>query len=461
MKKSLVVIIADQLSFRALPFYGNEHVKTPHIDKFFEQGFVFENAYTACPLCLPARSAMWSGHFPHQTKAMSNAGLLTNPDLPASMPSLGDRLSDAGYKCVHFGKTHDAGSLRGFDIIPNVDREDIASDVYAYNYDSFRDIDTCEKATNFFKDVGDDPFAVILDFYNPHNICGFTGHAASLAENAIGDLPPLPPNFEVDDMASRPLPVQYLCCTHNRQQQATQWEPLRFQQYLAAYYHYIEMLDRQLGEIFDALVASGQLEQTVICLSADHGDNMGARRMTTKHSSFYEETTHIPLLFAGAGIPNGSSEALVSHLDFLPTFCSVLGVEIESTLWGTDLQALMLDESKRAHDYVVSEWHSEWGTTVEPCRMLRNDTFKYTLYRENEAEELYDMVEDPYEMRNLINDADYAQPLATCRQQMAEHFKNTDDEFLSMEFVADARWRSHKPGFKNHEGPTAPQVMLK
>lgn len=458
MKKSLLVIIADQLSFRALSVYGNEHVKTPHLDAFFKDGYVFDNAYTTCPLCLPARSALWSGRYAHETGAMSNGRLLENPLLPESMPSLGDRLSSAGYRCVHLGKTHDSGALRGFEIIESGMREEISSDTYVYNYDSWKDIDTCDNTITVLKEIGNQPFAVIADFNNPHNICNFTARADSLDEDAIADLPPLPPNFNIDDMETRPLPVQYLCCSHNRQQQAAHWQEIHFRQYIAAYYHYIEMLDQQLGEVFAALEASGQQDNTVVCFCADHGDNMGSRRMTTKHSSFYEETVHVPLRFAGPGIPAGRSAALVSHLDLLPTFCAALDVPVEDELWGKALQPVMNGECDAVHDYVASEWYSEWGFTIEPCRMIRGDRFKYTRYIEGGAEELYDMQDDPYELHNLAADPQSAAIMVEQRVLFERYLEETNDDFLNMEIKVDERWRSHAPGFHHHQGPTAPQL---
>ncbi len=458
MSKNLLVIISDQLSFRGLNIYGNDRVKTPNLDSFFKDGFIFDNAYTTCPLCQPARSALWSGWHPHNTGAMSNGRWMDVPQLSKDVTTLGERLGEAGYNCIHLGKTHDAGSLRGFDCTPQEEPQDLQSDVYVYNYDTWRDIDNTRRTVDTLNTIGDDKFALIVDFNNPHNICNFCAFADTLAEDAIPDLPPLPPNFDVPDMETRPLPVQYLCCSHNRQRQATQWNDLQFRQYIAAYYHYVELLDSQLGEVFAALEASGKKDDTIVCFCADHGDNMAARRMTTKHSSFYEETTHVPLFFAGKDIPGGRSEALVSHLDLVPTFCSMLGVEIQEDLWGDDLCPVMAGEKDDVHDFVVSEWHSEWGTTVEPCRMLRSKDFKYTRYRENEAEELYDLRNDPYEIKNLVNDAAYAEQLNQHRALLDKHMQDTDDGFPQMDIDIDPRWRSHAPGFRNHEGPTAPEL---
>ena len=459
-QKNLLVIISDQLSFRALNLYDNSAVKTPILDKFFADGFVFDNAYAACPLCLPARSAMWSGHFPHQTGAMSNAGLLENPDLSEAIPSLGEYLGKAGYNCIHIGKEHDAGALRGFERMPGGSNDEEKDETWGYNMDTFRDVHTTMQACDRLSTIGSDPFAVIVDFQNPHNICGFTSHNNELPDGVIKDLPELLPNFDCDDFESRPLPVQYLCCEHNRQQQSCGWSKEKWQRYVAAYYHYITYVDQQIGDVLAALEASGQAENTIVCFSADHGDNMGSRRMATKHCSFYEETTHIPLMFAGPGIPKGRSDALVSHLDFLPTFCSLLGVDTDEQLWGKKLADIMCNNAA-GHDFVISEWYSEWGTTIEPCRMLRGPKWKYTSYREENAEELYDLENDPYELKNLAPLAEYADTLAEQREIFKQHVADTNDDFFNMEWKADKRWRSHKPGYHHHEGPTAPQVMLK
>jgi choline-sulfatase len=191
MKKepNSLLILIDQAAWKALPAYGNRHVCTPNIDRIFDQGVAFSQAYTPCPLCQPARGAFWTGLFPHQTGNLSNGRLDPVPLLPDSIPTLGEFFSRAGYLTIHFGKQHDAGSLRGFELEPlktlPVDRPP----ALPLNDDTFQDRYTTEKTVEFLSGATHIPFFAIADLNNPHNICGWVGEN----QGAHIDLPP-PPN---------------------------------------------------------------------------------------------------------------------------------------------------------------------------------------------------------------------------------------------------------------------------
>ena len=107
---------------------------------------------------------------------------------------------------------------------------------------------------------------------------------------------------------------------------------------------------------------------------------------------------------------------------------------------------------------VLAEWHTEWGTTVEPGRMLRSERYKYTVYREEDGEELFDLAEDPGETRNLAPDPGHADVLCEHRRLLAEAMAATDDDFGALSWLADPRWRSHAPGYHAHVGSCAPMA---
>ena len=112
--KNILIIICDQLSATALSAYGNTYSSTPNLDGLAAGSAVMEYAYTSCPLCQPARASFWTSRYPHQTgvalqpaRSRLSSGFRRDSDA-------GELFSHAGYDCVHFGKTHDYGALRGF-----------------------------------------------------------------------------------------------------------------------------------------------------------------------------------------------------------------------------------------------------------------------------------------------------------------------------------------------------------
>ncbi len=330
------------------------------------------------------------------------------------------------------------------------------------NYDTLRDNDTTDKAAAWLRDPGETPFIAVADLNNPHNICGWVGENSAYDGPAEpvpvpGELPPLPENFRVEDMAERPLPVQHICCSHRRLTQAAHWSETMYRHYIAAYQHYTELADRKIGLILDALHSTGAGENTLVLIMADHGDGQAHHGMVTKQTSFYEETTRVPFILQGPGIPADGAAIdtpLVSLLDLMPTLCDYADIAAPTGIRGRSVLPLVRGETTDHHPYVVSEWHTEFGFVISPGRMLRTPHYKYTRYLEGDGEELYDMVNDPGETRTLIHDPAYADVLNEHRRLLDEHLRRTNDPFPDLEVVAAPRWRNHPPGYTNHQGPS-------
>jgi len=202
-KKNILLIICDQLSAQALPAWGNSFAKTPNINSIVENGVRFENAFTTCPLCQPARASFWTGRYPHQTGVLSNGRRHRVPELPETIPTLGETFAEFGYKTVHFGKQHDAGSLRGFEITPIAERDlkDV-NPAWPVNYDSRQDRYTRAQAVGFLTRHDDKiPYFAVVDMNNPHDVCNWIGEFQGKNElvTVDCDLPPLPENLYRDD----------------------------------------------------------------------------------------------------------------------------------------------------------------------------------------------------------------------------------------------------------------------
>lgn len=470
-RPNILLLVADQLSQQAVGAYGHRPAATPRIDRLASQGVRFERAYSPSPLCTPARAAFWTGLLPHATGVMSNGHGFPIPPLDEAIPTLGELFTGAGYQAVHFGKQGCGDALRGFDIRPTGKGEaEPEAPSWTLSADTFRDVHTTEQAVAFLDGEVRDPFIMVADLNNPHDICHWVGENAGphedvpLPEGAL--LPPLPDNFEIDDIERRPRPIQYLCCAHRRLAQAAGWSRENYRHYLAAYHHYVNRADRCIGRILDALGRSAAAEDTLIVFFSDHGDGMARHRMVTKHTSFYEQTVRVPLIFAGrgvAGAARGATAPLASLLDLVPTLCEAAGIDPPGrchgrSLWPWVQSSGEVAEPPDAPGYVTAQWHTEWGHTIEPGRMIRTDRYKYTRFIEGEGEELYDLWSDPGEQRTLIDDPAHAAALQTHRRLLAECAERTQDPFFEMDCKADARWRSHPPGYPNHEGPAAPDA---
>jgi len=452
-KPNVLVIVCDQLSWKALPVYGNRYARTPNIDRIADRSVRFSRCYTGTALCMPTRASFWTGRLPHETGVLSNGRNHPTPPIPRDTRTLGSLFSDAGYHTAHFGKTHDAGGLSGFGHIEPVKEAPVeGTDAWPVNYDTKQDRYTTPRVVEFLDQHEGDSFLAVADLNNPHNICGWVGNNEGPHDDVPipVDLPPLPPNFRDADFGKRPLPVQYICCSHNRLSQAAQWNERNYRHYLAAYHHYIGLVDAEIGLILDALESRRDADDTLVVFMADHGDGMGAHRMVTKQVSFIEETNHVPFMIAGPGVENAGvtlTEPLISLVDLLPTLCDYTGIQAPDGLWGRSLVPWL--EGKRdgsPHEYIAGEWHTEWGYTISPGRMIRTPRYKYTRYIEGEGEELYDLQRDPGETRTLAGNPSYRNVLKEHRALLDDHVRETGDPFFRLSFKADPRWRSHTPG---------------
>lgn len=467
---NILVIVSDQLTWRALPCYGDTFAKTPNIDRIAKNAVIFDKTYTPFPLCAPARAAFWTSRYPHETHVLSNGRKYPFPNIPQDMPTLGEAFTKAGYEAVHFGKKHDLGSLRGFtcnDETGSLPCEDCAA--WPAGMDSKADRYTTVECVKYLNErpASDTPYIMVADLINPHDICSWIGKNAFEHEDVPlpegEELPELPDNFDFNDIENRPIGVQYICCSHNRQAMAAPWTRENYRHYLAAYYHYISVMDAEVGRILDALEARPDYDNTLIVFMADHGDGMTSRGHVTKQVNMYEEITRVPLMFTGAGVVNGGrhiNDNCVSSLDLVPTLCDLAGIEGLPLMRGLSLAPYITGKGKiPEREYVVSTWTTEWGYTVSPGRMIRTNEYKYTKYTEDGAEELFDMLNDPMEKINQAKNPAYTQALDHMRALLADHIEKTNDDFYNVTPWAGKRWRSHKVGYKYHKGHAAPFVI--
>lgn len=456
--KNFVIFQLDQLSWRALGACGS----TPNIDRLAENGISAEAAYCPCPLCQPSRAALWSGQHSHRNRVWSNGRSWPVTPLDESFPALGEEFRRAGYETRHFGKKHDGGALRGFTcsdegelVIPDERPE------FPFNMDTYADAYTLSETKKFLSEWSyDRPLLMVVDFINPHNICGWVGRNKGPHPVRVeGKLPPLPENYVFDDIENRPLPVQYLCCSHVRQSQTVGWSDDNFREYIAAYHYYLSVADRYIGEIMKALEASPIGDDITYVFLSDHGDNLASRGSVTKQVTLYEEVTRVPFIISGKGVKaRGSARGICSTLDLFPTLLSLAGLPVPLGLDGMDISSMAENGTLPDRPYVTSEWFTEWGYTISPGRMIRRGDVKYIRYLEGNGEELYFLDEDPHEKVNRASDASVRNTLHEMRALLDKYVTETDDPFFTLEVKADRRWRSHKCGYQNHEGKTAPEM---
>ena len=173
----------------------------------------------------------------------------------------------------------------------------------------------------------------------------------------------------------------------------------------ANYYGMISLIDHSVGRIIACLSENNILDETIIIYTSDHGDHMGERGLYLKGPMLYDSLINVGMIARGPGIPAGSSEiAPVTTLDVGATFCDYAGTSLPIEAQSLSLRDCLAGKGS-PHDAVYSEWDvapSRCGVRLD-LRTVHNGDAKLTLELQSGEGELYNMINDPNEMRNLWN----------------------------------------------------------
>lgn len=426
-KPNIVIIMTDQQFAGAMScVMGNQYLKTPNMDLLAERGVRFTNAYTPNPLCLPMRTCMATGLYPHETGVLAN----NNKKINAKEYSfMGKIFKDAGYETGYFGKWHIAlkeeeKDIHGFDVMfpkSNLD---------------------AEPAVEFIKRKHDKPFFAVASFLSPHEICQWARKeelpGGPISELPVLDkLPPLKTNFSIPQNETDIMAFMRTSYHANRRFPVGEYTNEDWRRLIWGYYRLIERADAFVGEITRAIKESGQEKNTLIVFLSDHGDCAGSHHWNQK-TVFYDESARVPFIMQWEGkIPKAASDILVNTgIDMIPTLCDFAGIDIPSGLQGKSLMAPALGKTANwKREFVVSENHLVQGDPVndqakQPYgRMVRSKQFKYCLYSEgSERESLVDMQFDPGEMVNQAKNPVYKKILKQHRTFLRRHAKESNDE---------------------------------
>jgi uncharacterized sulfatase len=175
---------------------------------------------------------------------------------------------------------------------------------------------------------------------------------------------------------------------------------------IAVYFGMISFMDEQIGRILDRLDDLGLAENTLVVFTTDHGHFLGEHGLIAKGAFLYEDMLKLPFIVRLPGrVPAGSENAsLQSLVDLAPTFLSACGLPIPGVIQGVDQLGVWKGEVASARDIVVAEFRHQ--PTKIHLRTYISDRYKMTVYRDQEYGELFDMLSDPQERKNLWDDPD-------------------------------------------------------
>jgi arylsulfatase A-like enzyme len=429
---NIVFVFADQLRYSALASSGNTVVRTPNLDRLAEQGVVFDNAFSNCPICSPFRGSLFTGRYPHQNGVIDNEYAFF-PD-EVTLPQL---LTQAGYRTGFVGKWHlgygpyAEDKRHGFDYMA------------AHNCEhSYYEVS--------YHENGDGPHAMggwapeveteLVLRYLEHCVQEDRGRPLALF---LGWGPPHWPydQYPEEHRVYRPESVDLPPNVPAQMEHFARQE-------LAHYYGNVTGLDAQFGRLVAKLEELGMADNTILCFTSDHGDHIGSHGYGkpfdlwlhhTKRCSKatpHEESIHIPFILRyPEAVPAGRrTQTLLGSVDMMPTLLGLCGLDIPEPAAGEDLSHAALGGSGGEPDSVYLQilgpgWPHR-GKWVGFWRGLRTERWTYARWWRNETEPwLYDRETDPWEMNNLAGRPESAETQAQMEARLQQWMAETNDPF--------------------------------
>jgi len=409
--RNVLILMSDEHSNKVLGCHGHSYVRTPNLDRLAAGGARFANAYTNCPICIPARASFATGRYAFETGCWDNA--LAYTGVP---PSWGHALRARGVPSYSIGKLHyrnetdDAGfteQILPMHVVDGIgDLLGAVRDPLPVRYKSTAlateigpgetpyteyDRKITDAACNWLAQrAGQGPWTTFVSWVAPH--------FPLVAPREFYDLYsalelPLPKASAPQDWPAHPWLDAFRQCFIT--DQAFTDETRRVA--IASYYGLVSFLDSNIGRVLAALEASGALADTLVIYTSDHGDNLGTRGLWGK-STMYEESAAIPMMLSGTGIAGGAVvETPVSLVDVHATLLDVF--ECEDAARGRGESLLELVHRKHESERVVfSEYHAAGAKTG--VFMLRQGAYKYVHYV-GMPPQLFDLEADPEELQDL------------------------------------------------------------
>ena len=420
-RPNVVLIMTDQQSNSALGANGNPYLKTPAMDSLVAEGVSFQQSYCTYPVCSPARGSIMTGRMPHETGVRKN-----NQAIVEGMVTMGEHFRANGYETHYAGKWH---IPEGFGKPPGFHHL-----IGGHSLGANMDEPLATECVRFLTGSPSEPFLLVASFMNPHDVCHWIrGHEGSRAYESTAAFPPAPGNLWRDP--EEPEYIQYhRDANYNRMSNSLhiskEWKADDFRHYVHDYYRLVEDVDRQIGRVLSALRFRGLAGNTVVVLTSDHGEGLGAHRWTQK-AAFWEETARVPLIVAGKGVKRKGvvdDRSLVSGMDVLPTMCDYAGIPAPEAVRGRSLRPA-LEGTGWNRPYIVSEL-SHLGSPDRQGRMLRTERYKYIVFNGGaRPEQLFDLQLDPGEVHNLARTENGEKPLLDHRKLLSKWMEETRDDF--------------------------------
>ncbi len=441
-KRRIVFIITDTQRWDMVGCYGNPDMKTPNIDRLASEGIRFSRAYTCQPVCGPARSALFTGTFPHSNGSWANSMAMGD-----NVKTVGQRLRDNGVRTAYVGKWHlDGGDYFGTGRCPDgwdpdywydmrryleeltpeeriksrktetMEKEDIPADfTYAHR--------CSDRAVRYLEEHRDDDFLLCVSYDEPHGPYLCPREYWKMYESYE-----FPKSRNIyDELENKP--AHQLAWASGGQHEDK--DALKITR--PFFFGCNSFVDSEIGRVLDAV--DRHAPDALVIYTSDHGDFLHSHSLSGKGPSTYDEIARIPFVVRWPGHVHAGTvyDRPVSHIDVAPTMLEYMGLPIPSLLEGGSMLETFEDPTRRCRDEAFMEFtryeidHDDFGG-FQPLRAVYDGRYKLTINLMT-SDELYDLHEDPEEMINLITSDDHASIRDSLHDKILAWMNDTRDPF--------------------------------
>lgn len=466
-----VLFYPDELRAESLACYGHPLVQTPNYDRLAAEGTLFENAYTAHPVCAASRCSLVTGWYPH-VQGYRTLRYLIDP----AKPNFFKYLRAAGFTTCLSAKNHcfdEEATALAFDRVVSTTREGesvqqliarghgeeidayamLGRPIPAEELSDDRDYRFVDEGIRFVDDCARDekPFFLFLSLLNPHP----TYHCPE-PFHSLYDPDAVPALRDASWLEGKPELYRLI----RRYRGLDAKDERLFRTVNAVYLGMITYTDMLLGRVIEALEAAGVYDDTTIIVCSDHGDFAGDAGLVEKWPSAVDDMlAKVPLIVRRPGAPRGHRVAEpVQSIDIFPTVCDFEGIEIRHDQFGVSLRPQVEGGSGDERRAVYCEGgydtrepqafegtpsfmeHHRPGSRYYPkmvqqqedpesvCRVVMQRDRRWKLsVRTNGENELYDLDADPLEYRNLYGEPEHRDLVAELTQRLTAWLIHTSD----------------------------------